>query len=40
MEILQFPKIADDSGEVFTAPMCEWLNKYADVFTKPHKPVT
>ena len=36
---LQLPKISNDTGEAFTAPMRELVNKYADVFTKPRKPV-
>ena len=39
MEIPQLSKIYDDAGEAFTAPLSELLNKYADVFTKPGKPV-
>ena len=39
MEIPQLSKISDDTGEAFTAPMRELVNKYADVFTKPGKPV-
>ena len=39
LEILQLPKIPDDAGEAFTAPMLELLNKYADVLTKPGKAV-
>ena len=39
MEILQLPMIADNAGEAFSAPMHELVNKYADVFTKPGKPV-
>ena len=35
----QPPKIDDDSDEVFTASMHEFVNKYAIVFTKPGKPV-
>ena len=27
----------DNSGEAFTAPMSESVNKYADIFTKPGK---
>ena len=40
---MNFPKltcISDDASEAFIAPMCELLDKYADVFTKPGKPVT
>ena len=33
MKIPQLPKISDDTGETFTAPMSELLNKYAGVFT-------
>ena len=39
MEFPQLPKISNDSGKAFTAPMCELLKKYADVITKPSKPV-
>ena len=39
LEIPQLPKISDDAGKAFTTPMHEFLNKYADVITKPGKPV-
>ena len=39
MEIPHLQKIYDNAGEAVTAPMHELLNKYADVFTKPDKPV-
>ena len=39
MEISQLSKITDDASEAFTAPMCELVNKYADVFMKLGKPV-
>ena len=34
----QLPQISNDAGEAFTAPMCELVNKYTGVFTKPGKP--
>ena len=39
LEIPQLPKIADDTSEAFKAPMHELVNNYANVFTKPSKPV-
>ena len=39
MEITKLPKISDDAGEAFTAPMPKLVNKYANVLTKPGKPV-
>ena len=39
MEIPQLPKIADDTGEAFTDPTSDFLNKYAAVFTKPGRPI-
>ena len=39
MESPPLLNISDDSGEAFTAPMHDLLNKYANVFTKPGKPV-
>ena len=39
LEIPQLPKISDDVGAAFTAPMHELVNKYADVITKLGKPV-
>ena len=39
LELPQLPKIADDAGIAFTEPMKELVNKYADVFSKPGKPV-
>ena len=38
-EIPQLSKIHDDASEAFIASMHELVNKYADVFTKPGKPV-
>ena len=40
LEIPHFSRITDDTSEAFIAPMCELVNKYADVFTKPGKPVS
>ena len=39
LEKTQLSKVYDDYGEAFTAPMRELVNKYANVFTKPSKPV-
>ena len=39
MKIPQLPKISDDTGEAFTAPILELLNKNSDVFTKLGKPI-
>ena len=39
MEIPQLPKIIYYASEAFIAHMHEFLDKYADVFTKPGKPV-
>ena len=39
LQIFQLAKIANDSGEAFTGPMRELLNKYADVLTKPGKSI-
>ena len=38
-EIYPLLKVANDTGEAFIAPMYGLVNKYADVFTKPGKPV-
>ena len=40
LEIIQFPKIFDDAGKVFTAPMHALVNKYSDALTKLGKPIT
>ena len=39
MSVPQLFKIYYDAGEASTAPMHELLNKYADIFRKPGKPV-
>ena len=39
MKNSQLSKIYDGAGEAFTAPMHDLVNKYADVFTKPGRPV-
>ena len=39
LQILQLPKISEDFGRAFTVPMLKLVNKYADVFKKPGKPV-
>ena len=31
--------VFDDAGEAFTAPIHELVNNYADIFTKPGKPI-
>ena len=39
-EITQFlSKIANDAGEAFTALICELVNNYADIITKPGKSI-
>ena len=39
MDISQLYKICNGAGEAFTAPMHEFVDKDADIFTKPGKPV-
>ena len=39
MEIPKLTKFDDNAGEAFTAPMHELVNKSADAFTKPGKPI-
>ena len=39
LDITQISIISDNTGKAFTAPMRELVNKYADVFTKPGKPI-
>ena len=37
MELSQPLKISNDSGKSLAAPICELVNKYVDIFTKPGK---
>ena len=39
LEITQLSKIFDASGVFFTVPMRNLVNKYADIFTTPSKPI-